>query len=156
MMLRFSLYHWFSAIWCALVCCSYVSYDTCALLSSLVMWVYYFHRIWKMGHFFFQIIFTVYPLPPSRFQLHIGRQLHSILQVTVTLFMDFKIFPPLCISFFNNFHSCNFKFTDHYYALSNMLLNLHCETCFKYCIFNSKCFVYCIFNLPLHSVPTFL
>ena len=124
MILRFSLYHWFSAIWCALVCCSYVSYDTCALLSFLVMWVYYFHQIWKKGHFFFQIIFTVYLLPPSRFQLHIGRQLHSILQVTVTLFMDFKIFPPLCISFFNNFHSCNFRFTDHYYALSNMLLNL--------------------------------
>lgn len=99
--------------------------------------------------------FLLSTLSPSRFQLNIGRQLDSILQVTVTLFMDFKTFPPLCISFFNNFHSCNFKFTDHYYALSNILLNLQCETCFKYCIFSSKCFVYCILNLPLNSVHTF-
>lgn len=86
----------------------------------LVMWVYYFHQIWKKGHFFFQIIFTVYPLPPSRFQLHIGRQLDSILQVIVTLFMDFKIF-PLCA-----FH---FLIIFIVVTLSSLIIIMHYLTC---------------------------
>ena len=68
----------------------------------LQIW-YYFHQVWKNSHFFFQkIFFTVYPLSLLLdFNYVYCRQLDSILQVTVTLFMDFKaFFFPLCISFF--------------------------------------------------------